>query len=106
MRRKRNVWKTRRQKLIQILKTDKEIHDLKFIMRELEYSSKKALMEDIFSINKTLQNEGKQIYVRPACCQACGYEFTQEGNKLRIPSKCPQCKSEGIAWPSLKLKEE
>ncbi|MFO8019441.1 MAG: hypothetical protein R6U96_12485 [Promethearchaeia archaeon] len=105
MRRKRNVWKTRRQKLIQALKSDKEIHDLKFVMRELEYPSKHVLIEDIFSINKTLQNEEKQIYVRPAYCQACGYKFTQEGDKLRIPSKCPKCKGEGIAWPSLKLKE-
>lgn len=105
MRKKRNVWKTRRQRLIEILKTDKKIQDLKFIMRELEYPNKHVLMEDLFSINKTLQSEGKQILVRPAYCQACDYEFTQEGEKLNIPSKCPKCKSEGIAWPSLKLKD-
>ncbi|MBD3195978.1 MAG: transcriptional regulator [Candidatus Lokiarchaeota archaeon] len=100
-----NKWKTRRQKLLEILEFEEEIFDLHSLMRELEYNSKKAFIKDIEHIALSLRNEEKQILVKPSECRACGFVFPQKGYSLNIPSKCPECKEERIKWPSLKLKQ-
>lgn len=82
-----------------------DIHDLKSLLRELEYSGKKRLITDIKHIAKTLRNEGLQILVHPASCRACGYIFNQKAYRLKIPSKCPKCKEERIKWESIKVEE-
>ena len=47
-----NTWQTRRQKLTKLLKEHSFSVDLRSVMRELEYSSKKTLINDIISITK------------------------------------------------------
>ncbi len=99
-----NKWKTRRQRLLSILEDTVEINDLKALMTQMEYPNKKSLINDIAHIAKTIISEGRQIFVLPASCSACGYIFRQKGFELKIPSKCPKCKEQRIDWPSLKIK--
>ena len=72
-------------------------------MGELEYESKYSLIEDIQSIAKSVRNEGKVLLVEPPRCYACGYEFEIHEGKMKIPSKCPECKEQRISWPRIKL---
>jgi len=78
--------------------------DLRSVMRELEYSSKKILINDIISIAKTLKNKGLQLTISPPSCKACGYVFRHKKTVLKIPSKCPKCREQRIEWPSIKVK--
>ncbi|MEJ2248407.1 MAG: transcriptional regulator [Candidatus Lokiarchaeota archaeon] len=104
--REENTWKTRRQKLIEILKEEKEITNLKEIMGMLEYFSIKRLVKDIRSITKTLQGEGYTLLASPPQCSDCHYFFPKKNSKFRIPSKCPKCKSERILMPKLKIEKK
>ncbi len=99
-----NIWLTRRQKIIKLLKEYSFSIDLKSIMRELEYSSKRMLINDIMSITKTLNNEGLQLVISPPSCKACGYVFKHKKTLLKIPSKCPKCREQRIEWPSIRVK--
>ena len=100
-----NTWETRRQKLIRILTDQKATLDLKSILKELEYSSKKALLNDIKHISKTLKNDGKVIKIQPPYCIACGFVFKQNIKTLKIPSKCPKCREQRISWPMIEIKK-
>jgi len=80
--------------------------DLRRIIKELECSSKKVLIEDIKSVAKTLKNEGTQLKINPSSCASCGFIFKQKIDSLKIPSKCPKCKHERINCPSIEIKEE
>ena len=40
----------------------------------------------------------KNLAVRPASCQACGFEFTR-GTRLKAPGRCPRCKGQRVAGP-------
>ena len=91
-----NIWLTRRQKLINLLKEYSFSIDLRSLMREMEYSSKRILINDIMSITKTLKNEGLQLVVSPPSCNACGYIFQHKKTLLKIPSKCPKCREQRI----------
>ena len=99
-----NTWLTRRQKLMKILKEYSYSIDLRSLMRELEYSNKKNLINDIMSITKTLRNEGLQLVISPPSCNACGYVFRHKKTELKIPSKCPKCREQRIEWPSIRVK--
>ena len=99
-----NTWQTRRQKLTKLLKEYSFSIDLRSVMRELEYPSKKFLINDIISITKTLKNEGLQLAISPPSCKACGYVFHLKKTLLKIPSKCPKCREQRIEWPSIKVK--
>lgn len=98
-------WMTNRQWLIRFLKEKKYNLDLEDIMRDFEYNSKKALIRDVMSIVKTLKNEGITVLAKPARCKDCGYRFRQRKRKLKIPSKCPECKGQRISWPSIKIQD-
>ena len=99
-----NTWQTRRQKLIKILKEYSFSIDLRSLMRELEYSNKKNLINDILSITKTLRNEGLQSAISPPSCKACGYVFRHKKTELKLPSKCPKCREQRFEWPSIRVK--
>ncbi|MFX1394928.1 MAG: transcriptional regulator [Promethearchaeota archaeon] len=100
-----DTWETRRQKLINFLEIQKLTLDLREIMREMDYSSKKELLNDIISVSKTLRNKGKSLIIEPPSCIVCGFEFQIKRTNLKIPSKCPKCKQQRINWPSIKVKD-
>lgn len=87
-----DTWETRWQKVMNLLEIQRRILDLSQLMREMEYSSKKALLNDIMSISKTLRNKGKNLIIESPSCIACGFVFQIKGKNLKNPSKCPKCK--------------
>ena len=99
-----NTQLTRRQKLMKILKEYSFSIDLRSVMRDLEYSSKKILIKEIISITKTLKNKGLQVAISPPSCKAYGYVFHLKKTLLKIPSKCPKCREQRIGWPSIRVK--
>ncbi len=98
-----DTWETRRQRLIKLLVDENLKLDLRSILKELEYSSKKSLINDVQSITKTLKNEGKTVIVSPPSRIACGFKFQIKRGQLKIPSKCPKCRQQRIDWPSIKV---
>ena len=94
-----DTWETRRQKLINFLEIQKATLDLRQIMRELEYSNKRALLNDIMSILKTLRNKGKDLIIDPPSCIACGFIFQVKVINLKIPSKCQNVNNKGLVGP-------
>jgi predicted Zn-ribbon and HTH transcriptional regulator len=99
-----NSWLTRRQKLIKLLKEYRFSIDLGNLMRELEYSNKKILNNDIMSISKTLKNEGLELIISPSLCNNFGFVFKNKKNSLKIPTKCPKCREQRIEWPFIRIK--
>ena len=97
------IWETKRQRLIKTLKTNQSGFDLRSLMKEFEYPSKKNLIKDITSIAKTLKNDNLKLIISPPLCSACGYVFRIKKDALKIPSKCPKCKEQRIEWPSIRL---
>ncbi len=58
----------------------------------------KVVLEDLKHIAQS-PKYGK-LLVMPARCRKCGYEFKAE---IKIPKKCPKCKSTWIDEPRFKL---
>ena len=97
-----NEWITRRMKIISYLQSLNRPVNLKEIKDLMEYKHKRDLIHDIESINYSLKNEGKSIKIIPAQCIKCGFLFKSR-DEIKIPTKCPKCKSERIIWPSIYL---
>ena len=62
--------------------------------------AKKVILEDLKAIQKTLRREGKVLLIKPAECRKCGFVFPPE---IKVPSRCPRCKSEWIEEPRFKI---
>ncbi len=58
----------------------------------------KTVIEDLEHISRS-PKYGNML-VMPARCRKCGYEFKAE---IKIPKKCPRCKSTWIDEPRFKL---
>ncbi|MFX1397312.1 MAG: hypothetical protein ACFFAS_09745 [Promethearchaeota archaeon] len=94
--------KTGSVKLARYLIEHGQISDLRSYMKEMEYSNKRKLINDILKASSTLQALKKVVEIIPASCISCGYIFDQK--RIQIPSKCPNCLQKNIKWPSLQLK--
>ncbi|OQX18898.1 MAG: hypothetical protein BWK75_06165 [Candidatus Altiarchaeales archaeon A3] len=82
---------TRRQRLTEDLKNGW------ISIRALSMSYKfpeKVIADDIEHIKKSISRRGK-LMLKPAECINCGFVF-KEREKIKGPSKCPECKSERI----------
>ncbi|MHA1821783.1 MAG: hypothetical protein ACTSU2_14115 [Promethearchaeota archaeon] len=99
-------WLTRREKILNYLEESKRPLDLHELYIELEYNSKRDLLNDIKSLEMSLKRKGRKLLLIPARCAYCGFIFRgRKGNEgFSIPSKCPKCKHENIVWPSIYLK--
>ncbi len=100
---KSNTWETRRQKLIELLTVFHYSVELKDLMRLLEYSNKKEMLNDVASVAKILKIKGINLVAIPPICLSCGFSFPIKGFQLKIPSKCPKCRRERVRWPSIKV---
>lgn len=100
-----NQWETRREILIKLLSEKDATLELNSISRELKYSDKHTLVNDIHSVAKTLKNDGIKIEIIPAYCLKCGFKFKQTEFDFKIPSRCPRCKEERIEWPQVKIEK-
>lgn len=94
---------TRRQRIISLL--EERDYSPSELARALELRGKgavKTVIEDLRAIQKTLKREGRVLLIKPAECRNCGFVFKPE---IKIPSKCPRCKSEWIEEPRFKIEK-
>lgn len=89
-------WKTRRERIAELIR-DNALSPSE-IAKILEIPVKDVL-EDLKHIAKS-QKYGN-LLIMPARCKKCGYVFKAY---IKIPKKCPQCKSTWIDEPLFLLK--
>ena len=70
------------------------------IARFVEQTGKDTV-EDLEHLLQSLKHTEYRATVEPAACRKCGFEFAAD--KLRKPSKCPQCKSTWISEPKISI---
>jgi hypothetical protein len=66
--------------------------------------SPSQVADDLNHLLKSLKHTKHKALVEPACCRACGFEFSTE--KLTKPSKCPECHSTWILEPKIGIESE
>lgn len=49
------------------------------------------------------RDQKKQFLLTPSVCQDCGFVF-QDRKRLTCPSRCPECRSEGITPPRFEIR--
>ena len=90
---------TVRERIIKVLLEAKEpltVHQLQVLVgTDLRPDE---LYDELEHVKKTLKRQGYQLAFVPAKCKNCGYEF-RDRERLKKPSRCPQCKSERIEPP-------
>ena len=62
--------------------------------------SRKVILEDLRIIAGIVKREGKVLLIQPAQCKKCGFVFKPE---IKIPGRCPKCRSEWIEEPRFKI---
>ncbi|MGV9169299.1 MAG: transcriptional regulator, partial [Promethearchaeia archaeon] len=90
---------TRRQRITKLLDEIDQPLTAIDIREILELESISKISEDLTHIAKSVQNEGKQLLMRPASCGDCGFVFRSR-TRPDTPSRCPECKSERIRMPA------
>lgn len=92
---------TRRERIISLL--EERDYSPSELARALDLRGKgsvKVILEDLKSIQKILKREEKVLLIKPAECRNCGFVFKPE---IKVPSRCPRCKSEWIEEPRFKI---
>lgn len=62
----------------------------------------KDIEEDLRHLFQSLKHGEFQAEMAPATCRKCGFEFGLD--KLRKPSKCPECKSTWLTEPKISIR--
>ncbi len=57
------------------------------------------IADDLNHLFRSLKHTDYKAVVEPACCRACGFEFSEK--KLTKPSKCPECHSTWLLEPKI-----
>ena len=92
---------TRRQKIIKLLeKRDHSVSELAMLLEMRGKGSRKVILEDLRIIAGIVRREGKVLLIQPAQCKKCGFIFKPE---IKIPGRCPKCRSEWIEEPRFKI---
>ena len=60
--------------------------------------------DDLRHLLKTLKHTEYRLEIEPATCRKCGFEFDKE--KVRKPSKCPQCHSTWVEYPLIRIEKQ
>jgi predicted Zn-ribbon and HTH transcriptional regulator len=58
--------------------------------------------EDLAHLFRSLKHTDFEAVVEPATCRKCGFTFGAD--KLRKPSKCPECKSTWLTEPLISIR--
>lgn len=64
----------------------------------------KDVEEDLRHLFQSLKHSEFKVMVEPAVCRKCGFEFGPE--KLRKPSKCPECKATWLSEPRISIQQK
>ena len=70
------------------------------ISRFVEQSGKDTL-SDLEHLLQSIKHTEYKAVIEVATCKKCGFEFSSD--KLRKPSKCPNCKSTWVTEPRISL---
>lgn len=88
--------RTPRQRLIEVLTgTRLATHRLAQMVGIPERQVEEHLEHVVKSVGR---DRTRRFILEPARCQECGFVF-RDRRKLTRPSRCPHCKSEGVAPP-------
>lgn len=89
------------EKIIDLLK----IREYSFseLLYTLEIKNWKNLVKYLEKIKIISKRKKWKLVIKPAYCKKCGYVFESE---IKIPSKCPRCKSEWIEEPRFKIEND
>ncbi|MEE6211338.1 transcriptional regulator [Salarchaeum sp. III] len=60
-----------------------------------------AALRHVEHVAKSLDGTDEELLVRPPECEECG--FNDFDDPLNLPSRCPECKHEGIEEPAFKI---
>ncbi len=92
---------TRRARIIKLLEEmDYSPSELTLVLGLRGRGAKKTILEDLRTIQRTVKREGKTLMIRPAECRKCGFVFKPE---IKVPGRCPRCKSEWIEEPRFRI---
>lgn len=70
------------------------------ISRSVEQPGKDTVA-DLEHLLQSIKHTEYKAVIDPACCRKCGFAFDHD--KLRKPSKCPECKSTWVTEPRISL---
>lgn len=79
------------------------LHEGDWTVRELArelHRPHKVVESDLNHLRHSLGREG--LAITPAVCDGCGFVFRKR-DRLTTPSRCPQCRSERIDGPRVRL---
>lgn len=91
---------TVRQKIIELLQTEEmTVRDLSQALSVME----KEVLKHLAHVEKTVLNQGKQLYITPCKCQDCGFIFSERA-RLSKPGRCPRCRKSHILSPRFSIR--
>ncbi|MDX1953622.1 MAG: transcriptional regulator [Verrucomicrobiota bacterium] len=62
------------------------------------------VLDDIEHLLRSIKHTEYRPVVEVAACKKCGFQFSPD--KLRKPSKCPECKSTWLTEPRVRLERK
>ncbi|MHA1791151.1 MAG: hypothetical protein ACTSVI_00820 [Promethearchaeota archaeon] len=96
--------KTVRKEIIDILMNLKEPLSVDRLIESIKEMRKENIIDDINHALKTLKAKGQKFKIYPATCRKCNFIFKAPKLEIKIPHRCPQCKSELINSPIIQKK--
>lgn len=91
---------TTREKIFILLITSNKPISIYEIMLRLKINREKEVCEHINHIFKSSKRRGYKIEIIPPKCKVCGFTFSNDRG-IRVPSKCPKCRSNKIIPPKV-----
>jgi predicted Zn-ribbon and HTH transcriptional regulator len=63
--------------------------------------SPSTALEHARHVARSVDDTAEQVLVRPPACRDCGFDGFDD--RLNVPSRCPECKSENVAEPAVTI---
>ena len=60
--------------------------------------SRGTVLTHVRHLSETLDGTDEELLVRPPACRECGFDAFDD--PVNVPSRCPECKHEGIEEPA------
>ena len=57
-----------------------------------------SALEHVRHVARSLDGADEELLVRPPACRDCGFDDFDD--RLNVPSRCPECRSENVAEPA------
>ncbi|MFB6070467.1 MAG: transcriptional regulator [Halanaeroarchaeum sp.] len=66
--------------------------------------ARESALSHVRHVAKSVDGTGEEVLVRPPRCRNCGFE--EFDDPLNLPSRCPECKSEGVEEPAFTIETQ